>query len=286
MSVDGPLPEDSAPIAVPPPPLPGAFEELRSGNLGLRLAESAAELDAAQALRFRVFYEEMGAVADVATAASKRDADEFDAVADHLLVLDHDIGDGPDAVVGTYRLIRRPGAAKLGRFYSESEYDVSLLAGYPGEVMELGRSCVAGPYRTRGTLQLLWRGIAAFVFRHRIELMFGCASLPGTDLDALAPQLSYLHANHLAPPALRARALPQRYVAMDRLPIESIDVKQALVALPPLVKGYLRLGGFVGDGAVLDRQFNTTDVCVVVKTDLITEKYFRHYERTAGGREE
>jgi putative hemolysin len=283
MSVDGPLPEDPAPIAAPPPPLPGAFEELRSGNLGLRLAESAAELDAAQALRFRVFYEEMGAVADAATAASKRDADEFDAVADHLLVIDHDLGDGPEAVVGTYRLIRRPGAAKLGRFYSESEYDVSLLAGFPGEVLELGRSCVAGPYRTRGTLQLLWRGIAAFVFRHRIELMFGCASLPGTDLDALAPQLSYLHANHLAPPALRARALPQRFVAMDRLPIEQIDVKAALVALPPLVKGYLRLGGFVGDGAVIDRQFNTTDVCVVVKTDLITEKYFRHYERTAGG---
>lgn len=285
MSVDGPLPDDPAPLREPPPAIP-AFEELRAGNLGLRLAEGAAEIDAAQALRFRVFYEEMGAKADARTAASKRDSDEYDAVADHLLVIDHDIGDGPEAVVGTYRLIRRPGAAKLGRFYSESEYDVSMLAGFPGEVMELGRSCVAAPYRTRGTLQLLWRGIAAFVFRHRIELMFGCASLPGTDLDALAPLLSYLHANHLAPPALRARALPQRYVAMDRMPIERIDMKAALIALPPLVKGYLRLGGFVGDGAVIDEQFNTTDVCVVVKTDLVTEKYYRHYERTAGGAKE
>jgi putative hemolysin len=291
MSVDGPLPDDPAPIAralpVLPPEAPGGpFEELRAGNLGLRLAESAAELDAAQALRFRVFYEEMGARADAASAAARRDADEFDAVADHLVVLDHDLGDGPEAVVGTYRMIRRDGARRLGRFYSESEYDVSLLAGFPGEVMELGRSCVAAPYRTRGTLQLLWRGIAAVVFRYRIDLMFGCASLPGTDLDALAPQLSYLHANHLAPPALRARALPARYRAMDRLPIGQVDMKAALVALPPLIKGYLRLGGFVGDGAVIDDQFNTTDVCIVVKTDLITDKYFRHYERTAGGPKE
>lgn len=283
MSVDGPLPDD----ALPPRPAPvaptGPFEELRAGNLGLRLAESAAEVDAAQALRFRVFYEEMGARADAATAAAQRDADAFDAAADHLLVLDHDLGDGPEAVVGTYRLIRRAGAAKLGRFYSESEYDISLLLAYPGEVMELGRSCVAAPYRTRGTLQLLWRGIAAFVYQYRIDLMFGCASLPGTDLAALAPQLSYLHANHLAPPALRPRALASRHVPMDRMPLGAAETRAALNDLPPLIKGYLRLGGFVGDGAVIDAQFNTTDVCVVVKTDLVTDKYAKHYERVAGG---
>jgi putative hemolysin len=267
---------------MPPGPL-GTFEELRAGNLGLRLAETPAEIDAAQALRFRVFYDEMGARADAATAASGRDADAFDAVADHLLVLDHDLGTGPAAVVGTYRLIRRAGAAKVGGFYSASEYDVSMLASYPGEVMELGRSCVAERYRTRGTLQLLWRGIAAYVFRHRIALMFGCASLPGTDLDELAPQLSYLHANHLAPPALRPRALAERYVPMDRMALSPAETKAALIALPPLIKGYLRLGGFVGDGAVIDAQFNTTDVCIVVKTDLVTEKYARHYERTASG---
>lgn len=263
-----------------------AFEELRAGNLGLRLAETAAEVEAAQALRFNVFYEEMGARADAATAAARRDADAFDAVADHLLVLDHDLGDGAAAVVGTYRLIRRPGAAKLGRFYSQGEYDVSMLVARPGEVMELGRSCVAAPYRTRGTLQLLWRGIAACVFRWRIDLMFGCASLPGTDLDALAPQLSYLHANHLAPPALRPRALPERYVPMDRVALGTAETRAALNDLPPLIKGYLRLGGFVGDGAVVDAQFNTTDVCIVVKTDLVTEKYAKHYERTAGSARE
>jgi putative hemolysin len=286
MSVDGPLPDDPAPPLVLPPTPAGTFEELRAGNLGLRLAKSTAEVEAAQALRYRVFYDEMGAQADAATRAALRDMDEFDAVADHLLVLDHDLGDGPAAVVGTYRLIRREGAAKLGRFYSEGEYDIAMLAAYPGEVMELGRSCVAAPYRTRGTLQLLWRGIAAYVFRHRIDLMFGCASLPGTDLDLLAPQLSYLHANHLAPPALRPLALPDRYQAMDRMPLGAAETRAALLDLPPLIKGYLRLGGFVGDGAVIDAQFNTTDVCIVVKTELVTEKYAKHYERTVGGRDE
>jgi putative hemolysin len=285
MSVDGPLPEEALPADPPVPPAPVGedFEEIRAGNLGLRLAESAAEIEAAQLLRYRVFYEEMGARADAGTRAARRDADEFDAVADHLLVLDHDLGEGVEAVVGTYRLIRRPAAARLGRFYSESEYDISPLLAFPGEVMELGRSCVAAPYRTRGSLQLLWRGIAAYVFRHRIDLMFGCASLPGTDLDALAGQLSYLHANHLAPPALRPRALPSRFVPMDRVDPAALDVKAALIALPPLIKGYLRLGGFVGEGAVIDDQFNTTDVCIVVKTDQVTDKYYRHYERVAGG---
>jgi len=280
MSVDGPLPDDPLPEA--PTPLDGAFEELRAGNLGLRLAESTAEIDAAQALRYRVFYEEMGAEADSPTASSKRDVDEFDAVADHLLVLDHNLGDGPAAVVGTYRLIRRPAAERLGRFYSAAEYDIGPLLSFPGGIMELGRSCVALEHRTRGTLNLLWRGIAHYVFRHRIDVMFGCASLPGTDLSMLAPQLSYLYANHLAPPALRPRAVAERYIAMDRLETRQINLRAAMMALPPLIKGYLRLGGFVGDGAVIDRQFNTTDVCIVVKTDQITDKYFRHYERTAG----
>jgi len=255
------------------------FPELRAGNLGLRLARSAEEVDAALALRYRVFYGEMGAHADAATAASQRDQDAYDAVADHLLVIDHRIGDGPEAVVGTYRLIRRPAAEAIGRFYSEAEYDIAPLLAQPGGLLELGRSCVDAGYRTSGTLQLLWRGIAAYVFLHDIDLMFGCASLPGTDLEALAPMLSYLHARHLAPEAIRPRAVPERFVPMNRLDPGQLNANAALQDLPPLIKGYLRLGGFVGDGAVLDHQFNTTDVCVVVKTELVTAKYLKHYER-------
>jgi putative hemolysin len=255
------------------------FGELRSGNLGVRLARDAAELDAVQALRYRVFYEEMGAHADAATAATRRDRDDFDAVADHLLVVDHDRGEGAESVVGTYRLIRRHAAARLGRWYSAAEYDISRILAVEGELVECGRSCVDAAYRTRGSLQLLWSGIAAYVARHRIAILFGCASLPGTDLDALADQLTYLAANHMAPEEIRPRALPDRYVEMMRKDPALIDRKRTLVDLPPLVKGYLRLGGFVGDGAVIDPQFNTTDVAVLVKTDLITEKYSRHYQR-------
>jgi putative hemolysin len=221
----------------------------------------------------------MGAHADAATAATRRDRDDFDAVADHLLVVDHDRGEGAESVVGTYRLIRRHAAARLGRWYSAAEYDISRILAVEGELVECGRSCVDAAYRTRGSLQLLWSGIAAYVARHRIAILFGCASLPGTDLDALADQLTYLAANHMAPEEIRPRALPDRYVEMMRKDPALIDRKRTLVDLPPLVKGYLRLGGFVGDGAVIDPQFNTTDVAVLVKTDLITEKYSRHYQR-------
>ena len=258
---------------------PPGFGELRGGNLGVRIAASQAEIDAAQALRFRVFYQEMGARPDPMAMATHRDSDEFDAVADHLLVVDHSIGAGPEGVVGTYRLIRRAAAAKLGRFYSADEYDIGPVLKFPGEVMELGRSCVHADYRNRSVMQLLWRGIAAYVFLHRIDLMFGCASLPGIEPDDLATELTYLYYNHLAPPALRPRALPHRYIEMRRLDPDEIDRKRVLAKLPPLIKGYLRLGGFVGDGAVIDAQFNTTDVAVVVKTDLVTDKYYRHYER-------
>jgi putative hemolysin len=253
--------------------------ELRAGNLGLRIARTPEELEAAQALRYRVFYREMGAQPDAGAAATGRDSDRYDAVADHLLVVDHDLGDGADAVVGTYRLIRREAADSIGRFYSADEYDITLIERFPGHVLELGRSCVDAAYRGRAAMQLLWRGIAAYVFTHNIDLMFGCASLPGTDVQALAAELTYLHANHLAPEDIRLRALPHRYVDMRRMDPNEIDARQVLVSLPPLIKGYLRLGGFVGDGAVVDHQFNTTDVAIVVQTDLVTGKYFRHFER-------
>jgi len=260
---------------MPPPPFP----ELRAGNLGVRIASEPDEVEAVQALRYRVFYTEMGAKADAATEQAKRDRDAYDRVADHLLVVDHAIGPGPEGVVGTYRLIRREAAAKIGRFYSADEYDIGKIDQLPGGLLELGRSCVAAEYRNRSVMQSLWSGIAAYVFHHKIDLMFGCASLPGTDTDALAAELTYLYYYHLAPPDLRPRALPHRYIEMRRLDRDEIDPKRALASLPPLIKGYLRLGGFVGDGAVIDAQFNTTDVAVVVKTDMVTESYYRHYER-------
>ncbi len=257
----------------------GRVIDIVSGPLQVRLAENAADIDAAQALRYRIFYEIMGARALPGMEQQRRDRDVYDEICDHLLVFVHSRGSGAAAVVGTYRLIRRDAAARLGAFYSAAEYDIAPLVAYPGEILELGRSCVDAGYRARPVMQLLWSGIAAYVSHYDSALMFGCASLPGTDPTALAVPLSYLYYHHLAPPALRARALPERFVDMRRLGPASLDPVRMLAALPPLIKGYLRLGGFVGDGAVIDEQFNTTDVCIVVKTDLVAEKYSRHYER-------
>jgi putative hemolysin len=255
------------------------FAEIRSGDLGVRLATGSAEIDAVQALRYRVFYQELGARPDAATTATRRDRDVYDTVADHLLVVDHSLGEGAAGVVGTYRLIQREAAQRIGNFYSAAEYDISPIEAIPGRILELGRSCVDDGYRNRAVMQLLWRGIAAYVFQNKIELMFGCASLPGIDPEALAIELTYLYYNHIAPDAIRPRALPHRFVEMRRLDRGSVDPRVALNKLPPLIKGYLRLGGFVGDGAVIDPQFNTIDVAVVVQTDLVTDKYYKHYER-------
>jgi putative hemolysin len=254
-----------------------SFEPVTAGSQIIRLATSGAELDAAQALRYRVFYDEMGARPLPEMAASRRDFDRYDQTCDHLIVVDRERQDGQQ-VVGTYRVIRREHARVAGGFYSASEYDVSKLLRFPGTILELGRSCVDADYRDRATMQLLWRGVAEYVNSHGIDLMFGCASLPGTDPEQLKTQLSYLHHFHRAPEALRPRALPQRYVEMNLLPKEAINPRRTLATLPPLLKGYLRVGGFIGDGAVVDHQFNTTDVCIIVKTDLIAERYTRHYD--------
>lgn len=250
-----------------------------AGDFEVRLAQTTAEIEAAQALRFRVFYEEMSAQPSSEMKALGRDFDPFDEVCDHLLVLDRRRGEGPEGIVGTYRLIRRSAAAKMGRFYSSAEYDIQKMIDYPGEVLELGRSCIARDARNTATMQMLWRGIALYAYHYNIQVMFGCASIPGIDPTQHAQALSYLYHHHLAPPEIRARALPHRYVKMDMLEAGSYDPRKAMARVPPLIKGYLRLGGFVGDGAVIDHEFNSTDVFITVKTELVTEKYIRHYER-------
>jgi putative hemolysin len=257
--------------------------EVRVGSLEIRLAESAAETAAAQHLRYRVFYQEMSAQPTPEMAAEARDFDSFDPYCDHLIIIDHDLGGGPGAIVATYRLLRRDGAARRGQFYSIDEYDIRAIVSHPGEILELGRSCVDPRYRTKAAMQLLWKGITDYVMHYKIEIMFGCASLPGTDPQQHKIPLSYLHHRHLAPLEYRMKAVPDRYVDMNMLPPDAFDDKRALVGLPPLIKGYLRLGGFVGEGAVVDHQFGTTDVSIVVVTNLVTDKYYKHYTRSESG---
>ncbi len=253
--------------------------DLRIGNLEVRLARNTAEIEEAQRLRYHVFYEEMAAKPSPEQLQTKMDGDKFDAVCDHMLVLDHNLPEGQQ-VVGTYRMLRRSVADKTTGFYTSQEYDISKLLDHPGELLEVGRSCVHENYRTRFTLELLWRGIAAYVDQFDIQLIFGCACLDTTDPEAVKEELSYLYHHHLAPPALRATALPQHHIKMDRVPPSSFNPRRVLTKLPPLIKGYLRIGGFIGDGGVLDEQWGSIDVCIIVKTDLITDKHARHYGLT------
>lgn len=262
--------------AVAPHLLDAAPHMHRSGQLDVRIARSDEEIAAAQALRYRIFYEEMGARPTLAMQAARRDIDDYDAISDHLLVIDHG-NDGRPQVVGTYRMLRQSVAQVHRGFYSAGEYDLAplLAASRSGQLLELGRSCVAAEHRTPTTISLLWRGIATYLAAHGISHMFGCASLHGTNPDAHAAELSYLHHHHLAPEPLRARALID--VPMDRLAAGSYDVKAAQRALPPLIKGYLRVGAMVGDGAFVDTQFNTVDVFVVMPVGGITRRYLDRF---------
>jgi putative hemolysin len=255
----------------------------RLGSMEVRLACKAAEVRRAQKLRYRVFYQEGEAIADAAKLMARRDVDGYDAICDHLLVIDHALPTGrlrkTPAVVGTYRLLRQDIADRHGGFYTAGEFEIGGLMAAHRELkfLELGRSCVLPPYRNKRTVELLWRGIWTYVRRHRLDVMIGCASLKGTDPDAMALPLSFLHHFAGAPEAWRARALAERYVDMNRMSKDAVDAREALRRLPPLIRGYLRLGAVIGDGAVIDHQFGTTDVLIVLPVSGINTRYFAHF---------
>ncbi|HET9715913.1 MAG TPA: GNAT family N-acyltransferase [Pseudolabrys sp.] len=256
----------------------------RIGSLEVRLAQTAAEVRQAQKLRYKVFYQEGPAAPNPARLLARRDIDAYDAICDHLLVVDHASRDrsalNRPTVVGTYRLLRQPLAEEYGGFYSAAEFDVgSLVSRHPNlHFLELGRSCVLAPYRNKRTVELLWYGIHGYILQNSCDVMFGCASLDGTDPNRLALLLSFLHHYAAAPAQWCARALPDRCVEMNRLRKEAIDAKEALRALPPLIKGYLRLGAYIGDGAVIDYEFGTTDVLIVLPVSAIKRRYFVHFD--------
>ncbi|HWU62993.1 MAG TPA: GNAT family N-acetyltransferase [Ensifer sp.] len=257
----------------------------RIGTLETRIARTASEIDAAQAIRYRVFVEEMHAQVPPMAQLKRRDIDAWDAICDHLLVLDTAIeGDAEDQIVGTYRLLRQDVAMANGGFYSSSEFEVAdLVARHPDKrFMELGRSCVLPQYRTKRTVELLWQGNWAYALKHRIDVMFGCASFPGAVPEEHALALSYLHHNALAKGRWRVEALPELEHSMDLMPAEAINMRKALAALPPLIKGYLRLGAMIGEGAVVDRAFRTTDVLIVLPIHTISERYRNYYGNDAG----
>jgi putative hemolysin len=180
-------------------------------------------------------------------------------------------------VVGTYRLLRGTVADSHNGYYSSNEFELDRLARYPGEHLELGRSCVDPAYRNKAAMQLLWRGIADYIQQHDVSLLFGCASFPGTDVRQMASALAFLYHNHAAPAAWRPQARAERYLPMDLMEKDDIDMRSAMREMPALIKGYLRLGGVVGDGLVLDHTFNTTDIFLLVESCNLTSRYARHF---------
>lgn len=260
----------------------------RIGSLEVRLVTSRSQLRAAQRLRYRVFYKEMSARRKIIHLARGRDVDPFDAYCDHLIVVDN--AAKPDRfmgerakIVGTYRLLRQEIAERYRGFYSESEYVLDTLLGRHKErrFLELGRSCVMEEYRTKRTVELLWHGIWTYVLHHKIDVMFGCASLEGTNLSALDEQLSLLCELGAPPPQWQVRARAEHYVPMGNRAAD-FSRKRALGALPPLIKGYLRLGAYISDGAVVDHAFGTTDVLIILPVENINPRYVSHYGENAG----
>lgn len=253
--------------------------KLEEGRFEVKIADHASEIEAAQRLRYRVFVSEMGAQVSKEDAALGMERDAFDPYFDHLVLIDRHIEDQKNAVVGVYRLMRGSVAREGIGFYGSSEYDLRKLEHLGRETVELGRSCVDANYRGGSAMHLLWNALSEYVQTRGIDVMFGVASFHGRDLEALAEPLSYLYHNHLAPQDIRVRALDDHYLAMDRLGADQASRARAMKSIPPLIKAYLRLGGFVGDGAYIDHAFNTVDVCLLMDTTRMTERYKSYYTR-------
>ncbi|MBV7379338.1 GNAT family N-acetyltransferase [Maritimibacter dapengensis] len=246
----------------------------------LRVAATGAEVEDAQRLRYAVFVEELGGDGVDVDHEKRLERDDFDAYFDHLILYDRTRPDGEQAV-GAYRVMRDDQAAGLGRYYTESEYDLTPLKNSGRKLLELGRSCVHKDYRGGAALAQLWVGLLNYSSAHDIDVMFGVASFHGTDLDRIREPLSHLHHSHLAPRALRTRVLDRFYRSADLMPKEAIDEKAAMKAMPALIKAYLRLGGVIGDGVFIDEPFNTSDVCIIVDMDLVPAKQRAMYEKLA-----
>ena len=242
----------------------------------VRLAESAADLRAAQRLRYEVFVAELGGDGPLVDHDARLEQDRFDPYCDHLILTDKTQG---DAAMGVYRVLRDDQAARAGQFYSEDEYDLSVLKSSGRRLMELGRSCLAPACRGGSAMYTMWNGLARYVAENRIDILFGVASFHGTDPQALSQPLSLLHHRHLAPERLQVASFGADYQTTHLLPEDDRDRRAAMLKIPALIKAYLRLGGYVGDGAYVDHAFNTTDICLVMDTERLNSRQKSIYSK-------
>ncbi len=246
--------------------------------LVVRLAESQDEIAAAQKLRFEVFSTIRDAAFSSESLKDRRDIDVYDPCCDHLIVIDPVRSQQETlGIIGTYRMMagsRRP--ADPG-FYSSKYFDLSCFDEIDGEIVEMGRVCIDPGYKSRGAMQLLWKGIASYVLSNDVRILFGCAGVDGTDSAEHRHFLSYLHHKHLAPKRIRPVAIGPDKLEFELLPRDEIDDEAALNEIPSIIRGYSRMGGYIGQGAVMNRHFNTTMVCIVVELAGVTKRYMRHF---------
>jgi putative hemolysin len=252
--------------------------QIDDSHFELGLAGDETDVREAQRLRYAVFVEELGGDGDLVDHENRLEADRFDPHFDHLLLRDRRRAPG-DRVVGVYRLMRAEQAAAAGQFYSEDEYDLGALRRSGRKLLELGRSCLHPDYRGGTAMMHLWSGLADYIARHGIEVMFGVASFHGTDPARVAAPLSLLHHRHLAPADVRPVARDVGFQRMDLIPEGELDRPAAIRGTPALIKAYLRLGGFVGQGAFVDRPFNCIDVCLVMDIARMSPRHRAIYER-------
>lgn len=246
----------------------------------MKFAKTAEDIKAAQRLRYRVFVEELGSDGDMVDHDAALERDAFDPYYKHLMLIDPARSEDPlEQCVAVYRLLSGEDADKVGRFYTEDEYDLTALKSSGKRLLELGRSCVAREYRGGTALYHMWNGLGKYAIDEGIDVLFGVASFHGTDVEKLAAPLSLLHHRHLAPPELRARAVEGHFQNMDLVPDANIERAPTMRCVPPLIKAYLRMGGTVGEGAYVDHAFNTVDVCLILDMAKISPRQREMYSK-------
>lgn len=246
----------------------------------VRLTRNKEERRQVRQLRYDVFVEEEGASATEEQRNLREEYDSFDRYADYLAVFHN------GKIVGTYRIIDRNAAEKMGSFYTELEFNISKIKKYNGNIAEMSRACVDKAYRDNAlVMRMLWAGLGEYIVRRKIAVLFGVASWVGTKSVESAQAISYLYYNHLTPLKLRATVLSENFAEgvnpklsrMNILPREFIDEVDARHQMTPLIKGYLRLGATFGKGVFIDKAFNSYDVFVMVQTKNIDAAYQKHF---------
>ena len=240
--------------------------KFQHGRLTVSMARTVSEIEEAQRLRYKVFAEEMGA--NLASAAEEIDRDIFDSYCEHLLVRDN----SNNKVIGTYRILPPDSARTIGSYYSETEFDMTRLAHLRDRMVEVGRSCIHMNHRDGATIARLWSGLADYMCKHKHEYLIGCASISMKDGGHYAASVYSKVSKQYAAPA-EYRVFPRCPLPLDALN-QSLDVN-----IPPLIKGYLRLGAYIGGEPAWDPDFNTADLFILMPMSKLNTRYAKHFIR-------